>query len=114
MASSAPDLFDKVRLPPELDELLRNANPWWQGKPGRVLPAFKRWAFPLLRARLIEAVVAPVVVLRGPRQVGKTTILEQMINHLIEERGVSPSRLLRVQFDELQGLRSLIVSRGVV
>jgi len=107
MASSAPDLFDKVRLPPELDELLRNANPWWQGKPGRVLPAFKRWAFPLLRARLIEAVVAPVVVLRGPRQVGKTTILEQMINHLIEERGVSPSRILRVQFDELQGLRSL-------
>lgn len=107
MAISNPDLFDKLRLPPEIDELLRTANPWWQAKPGRILPPFKRWAFPLLRSRLIESVVAPVVVLRGPRQVGKTTLLEQMIDHLIEQRGVAPTRILRVQFDELQGLRGL-------
>jgi hypothetical protein len=38
------DIFGKVRLPPELDLDLRDTNPWWEGKPGRVLPAFRRWA----------------------------------------------------------------------
>jgi hypothetical protein len=39
------DLFDKVRVPAGLDEYLRSANPWWEAKPGRVLPSYRRWAF---------------------------------------------------------------------
>jgi hypothetical protein len=102
-----PDIFDKVRLPPDLDGLLRRANPWWDGKPGREIPTFRRWAFELLRRRIDVAPLAPAVVLRGPRQVGKTTLLEQYIAHLIDERGVAPARILRVQFDETPSLSAV-------
>jgi predicted AAA+ superfamily ATPase len=44
------------------------------------------------------------VVLRGPRQVGKTTLQLQIIDHLIRERKVDPRCILRVQFDELPSL----------
>ena len=62
-----PDIFDKIRLPPELDAFLRDANPWWVGSPGRVLPPFRRWAFSAL-LRKLESQVAPVTfhfILRG-------------------------------------------------
>jgi predicted AAA+ superfamily ATPase len=71
-----------------------------------VLPPYRRWAFhPLLRR--LHAGLAPAVVLRGARQVGKTTLLEQVISHLIGEARVEPRRILRVQFDELPTLRPL-------
>jgi predicted AAA+ superfamily ATPase len=101
-----PDLFDKIRLPPELDSYLRDINPWWEGKPGRVLPPYRRWAFPVLLRRL-ESRVAPIVVLRGARQVGKTTLQEQLIDRLVREEQIAPSRVLRVQFDEIPSLREL-------
>lgn len=99
------DLFDKERLDPALDEFLRSTNPWWEGKPGRVLPSFRRWAFGPIRRRL-ESGLAPIVVLRGPRQVGKTTIQEQLIQQYMKE-GVDPQRIFRVQFDELPPLKEL-------
>lgn len=106
LTNPSPDIFDRVRIPPELDERLRSANPWWEGKPGRVLPAYRRWAFqPLLRR--LEAGLAPAIVLRGARQVGKTTLLEQVIDHLTTAGRVDPRRILRVQFDELPTLRPL-------
>jgi hypothetical protein len=100
------DLFDKVRLPPGLDEYLRSTNPWWEGRPGRVLPSYRRWAFSIL-LRKLEAGLAPAVVLRGARQVGKTTLLEQVIQHLLEAGRVEPRRILRVQFDEIPSLKDL-------
>jgi len=106
MASTQPDLFDKVRLPAELDAYLRSTNPWWQGRPGRVLPPYRRWAFPLLLKQL-EAGPAPAVLLRGARQVGKTTLQEQAIDYLLKERKIEPQRILRVQFDEIPPLRGL-------
>lgn len=99
------DLFDKERLTPALDEFLRSTNPWWERKPGRVLPSFRRWAFSSTRRRL-ESGLAPIVVLRGPRQVGKTTIQEQLIQQYLKD-DVEPQRLLRVQFDELPPLKEL-------
>jgi hypothetical protein len=106
MADRSLDLFDKVRLSPGLDDYLRRANPWWEGKPGRVLPTSQRWAFKAVLRRL-EARLAPAVVLRGARQVGKTTLLEQVIQHLLEQGHVDPRRILRVQFDELPSLKDL-------
>lgn len=106
MTDRGPDLFDKVRLPPELDAFLRDANPWWSGRPGRVLPPYRRWAFQTL-LRKIETKLAPAVLLRGARQVGKTTLQEQVIRHLLEERGVEARRILRVQFDEIPSLAGL-------
>jgi len=101
-----PDLFDKVRLPASLDEHLRSANPWWEGKPGRVLPSYRRWAFKAL-LRKLDTRLAPAVLLRGARQVGKTTLLEQVIQHLLRDMRVDPRRILRVQFDEIASLRGV-------
>jgi predicted AAA+ superfamily ATPase len=106
MPDPTPDLFDNVRLPPGLDEYLRGANPWWQGQPGRLLPSYRRWAFNAL-LRKLETGLAPAIVLRGARQVGKTTLLEQVIQHLVHERHVEPRRILRVQFDEIPSLKGL-------
>ena len=101
MTDLSPDLFDKVRLPPEIDAHLRESNPWWQGLPGRVLPPYRRWVFATMLRRL-DAKVAPAILLRGARQVGKTTLQEQTIQFLLTERRVDPRRILRVQFDELR------------
>lgn len=103
---SDPDIFDKRRLPPALDELVRKMNPWWEDKPGRVLPEFKRWAFEKSLRGLTQG-LAPISVVRGPRQVGKSTIQDQIIEHLIRDRGVSPRRILKIQFDETRELGSL-------
>lgn len=89
----------------ELEQLLRAANPWWEGKPGRVLPALKRWLFDEV-VRGLERGLAPVIALRGPRQVGKTTLQEQVIAHLVSV-GVNPRRIFRVQFDQLLPLQRL-------
>jgi predicted AAA+ superfamily ATPase len=51
--------------------------------------------------------LAPAVVLRGPRQVGKTTLQLQIVEHLIKEGGVDPRRIVRVQFDEIPSLAGL-------
>ncbi len=88
-----------------LEGQLRAANPWWANLPGRPVLPYKRWPFNFLRRRL-EDPLAPALVLRGPRQVGKTTLQEQLIADLLA-RGVSPTRVFRVQFDELQALKGI-------
>jgi predicted AAA+ superfamily ATPase len=71
-----------------------------------VLPSYHRWAFKAL-LRKLHTGLAPAVVLRGARQVGKTTLLEQVIQHLLENQNVEPRRILRVQFDEIPSLKDL-------
>lgn len=100
------DIFDKRRLPPALDELVRKMNPWWDGKPSKVLPAFRRWAFSKV-LRGLKSGMAPITVVRGPRQVGKSTIQDQIIQHLMTADGVHPNRILKVQFDEIKELGKL-------
>ncbi|OGP72427.1 MAG: hypothetical protein A2Y80_02895 [Deltaproteobacteria bacterium RBG_13_58_19] len=95
-----------LKLPNELDAFLRETNPWWQGKPMRPLPSFKRWLFEPTLQRLKEG-LAPVTVLRGPRQVGKTTLQEHIIDHLLHQEKVNPNRILRVQFDDIPSLKGL-------
>ena len=48
--------------------------------------------------------LTPAVVLRGPRQVGKTTLLNQVIDQLMSE-GVDAQFIFRIQFDDLPDLR---------
>lgn len=102
------DIFDKERLPPGLDDFVREANPWWEGRPGRPVLPYRRWAF-YTTLKKLDSGLAPATVLRGPRQVGKTTLQEQLIDYLIRERGVDARRILRVQFEELGPLRRLEV-----
>lgn len=88
-----------------LEATLRENNPWWQGERIAELPERRRWAFgPVINS--LERGLAPITVLRGPRQVGKTTILNQTIQALIDA-GVKAERIFRVQFDELPRLKEL-------
>jgi uncharacterized protein len=93
-------------LPKQLVEFLEFQNPWWSGKASKPTERFRRWAFPEVMHRL-ESNATPIAAIRGPRQVGKTTIQEQLIEEFLHLRRVHPSRILRVQFDEVPSLGSL-------
>ena len=104
--SEPPSMFGKLSIRPELEAYLREMNPWWEGKPGPRLPSYRRWAFGTLLSKLHSG-LAPAVVLKGARQVGKTTLQEQAIEYLIREKGVAPRRILRVQFEDIKPFRVL-------
>lgn len=90
---------------PAIQAQVRHQNPWWQGKPGKPLPKFTRWLFPAVQRALLQG-LAPAVSLRGPRRVGKTVLVQQMIAELLAT-GVQPQRILFVSFDELQSFKGL-------
>lgn len=92
-------LFGSDAVQWEVSSFLRLLNPWWQGNKGRILPKTKRWIFELLRSRLMGN-LAPITVLRGPRQVGKTILQQQLIANLLGE-GVNPKHIFHVQFDDV-------------
>lgn len=50
--------------------------------------------------------LAPIVVVRGPRQIGKTTAQIQVLSDLLQ-RGTPPANILRVQCDDLPMIREL-------
>lgn len=77
--------------------LLVQSNPWWDsGKvPSRLVMPFRRRDFYVLRK---EHTSRPITALGGPRQVGKTTILNQLIEQLLAE-GVQPKRILYLSLD---------------
>ncbi len=85
--------------------VIRNLNPWWRGERVAGLPPMRRWAFESLH-RHCEGGLAPAAVLRGPRQIGKTTLLLQIIEKLLEE-GFDPKRIFRLQFDDLPSFSKL-------
>jgi predicted AAA+ superfamily ATPase len=85
-----------------LEADLERLNPWWRGLPQPQLPPVRRWAFPVAIHRLRKG-LTKVTVLRGPRQIGKSTLIRQMIESFLNE-GVPPQSIFMVQFDELPGL----------
>jgi predicted AAA+ superfamily ATPase len=84
------------------ERLLHEMNPWWRGLQVPNLQPTRRWAYDSL-VRGMQSQLAPIVVLRGPRQVGKSTLQAQVIDDLLA-KGVDPVRILRVQFDDLKSL----------
>lgn len=85
------------------ERLLRDANPWWRGERQYAVPRIKRWAYsPVLNG--LTRGLAPITLLRGPRQVGKTTLLNQVAEELLD-KGIDPRRIFRVQFDDIDPLR---------
>ena len=103
--SSQDLLFADSGLPPQLVADLRRFNPWWEGDPMPLQPQTRRHLVAQIRRRL-DAEIAPIIVVRGPRQVGKTTAQFQLIADLLDE-GVPPTSILRVQFDELELLQGI-------
>ena len=81
-------------------KVLRQYNPWWRNP-----SAIKEESKPQKRLAYYEALktikhktLRRFAVLSGARRVGKTTIMYQMIENLIDE-GVSPKNILYVSFD---------------
>ena len=94
------------QFPATLMDDLRRLNPWWAGIQPPATPATRRHLVQRVRRRL-DAGIAPIIAIRGPRQVGKTTIQLQIIGDLLAE-GVPPNNIMRVQFDELTSTHGLI------
>ena len=106
MTSSAEEfLFPTMSLSADLVSNLRRFNPWWEGLPGIQLPPHRRTMVGEIQKRLRQR-LAPIVTVRGPRQVGKTTAQLQVIEDLLKS-GVSSTRILRVQCDESPSLAEL-------
>ncbi|MGA2661618.1 MAG: AAA family ATPase [Verrucomicrobiota bacterium] len=97
---SAESLFSQMTLPAELVEDLRRQNPWWEQRALPELPPHRRHLVGQIQRRL-EWKLAPVVVVRGPRQIGKTTAQLHWVEDVLKS-GVDGRRILRVQFDELR------------
>lgn len=81
-------------------KVLRQYNPWW-----RNASAIKEESKPQKRLAYYEAIkmmeqktLRRFVVLSGARRVGKTTIMYQMMDYLID-KGVNPRNILYVSFD---------------
>ena len=99
-------VFPAPELPQPLVADLRRQNPWWTGDPTPVQPGPRRHLVGQIRRRL-NLELAPIVAVRGPRQVGKTTAQLQIIEDLLAE-GAQPNTIIRVQFDELGSLDELV------
>lgn len=84
---------------------IMDANVWWRDEKMYNLPSIKRWSFELLLNK-IKSGITPATILTGPRQIGKTTLLKQIIDTLLNE-GVHPKRIFRIQFDDLPSLKKM-------
>ena len=81
----------------DLFSVLAKMNPWWQfGRP--VLPAWRRSVYQEVRRWVMEPPAPRAVSLTGPRQVGKTTLLRQLIQELADS-GVPASSILYATLD---------------
>ena len=81
-------------------KLLYSYNPWWRTGivPVEFIKPVKRFAFSEAKKWLDNTSVKRFVLLSGTRRVGKTTIMYQMIQSLIE-RGEHPKSIIYLSFD---------------
>jgi predicted AAA+ superfamily ATPase len=95
----------------ELFAVLRQYNPWWSGGRFPELPTWRRAAFREICAWAENPPAGRALLLRGARQVGKTTLYLQTIEELLH-RGVAPTNILYATFDhpllKLIGLDALL------
>ena len=83
----------------KIAERLYFHNPWWlRGKisSNLALPFKRKAFFKLLKHQSLER----ILILKGPRRTGKTTIIYQLIDHLLK-KGVEPFNLLYLSFDDI-------------
>ena len=82
----------------ELVAVLAQFNPWWRGESVPELPDWRRAAFRELHGWLVSPPAPRAVLLSGARQIGKTTLLLQVIQALLRN-GVPAANILYVTFD---------------
>ncbi|MCW3986910.1 MAG: AAA family ATPase, partial [Candidatus Bathyarchaeota archaeon] len=87
---------------------LANQNPWWKYDKGfqrfdKDLEALADQTISIERRR-IELQRGDIAIIRGCRQIGKTTYLKTLISQLVKE-GVEPRRIMYLSVDRLVGSR---------
>lgn len=95
----------------ELISVLAQFNPWWRGERFADLPDWQRAAFHELDRWMHSPPAHRAILLSGARQVGKTTLLLQAVEALLQ-REVSPANILYATFDhpllKLAGIDAVI------
>ena len=79
----------------ELLKILYTHNPWWEGKKPTV-PEKKRSEYNMLWTALADKQITAII---GPRRVGKSVLMKQLIQELIEGK-TNPKNIFFVQLDE--------------
>ena len=82
----------------DLLPILARFNPWWQGRKNENLPSWHRAVFKELYEWTMNPPVHRAVSLSGARQVGKTTLLLQLIQKMLDD-GVPAANILYVTMD---------------
>jgi len=90
-------------ISPNTVSLLHKMNPWWKGNSMEPLPNTRRHLVDQIKTRLTYN-LAPIIVVRGSRQIGKTTACQHVIFDFLQQ-GIDPKQIFRVQFDDLDSLR---------
>lgn len=83
----------------KISERLTFHNPWWitGSIPISLSPVFHRPIF----TKLLEYLkLDSIVILKGPRRTGKSTLLYQLMTHLIVSHQIVPTRLCYLSFDD--------------
>lgn len=96
-------VYEAHQLSEEKINLLHQMNPWWRGNAMEQLPETRRHLVAQIKKRF-EYRLAPITVVRGSRQIGKTTACLHVISDLLST-GIDPKRIFRVQFDDIESLR---------
>lgn len=95
----------------QLTNVLSQFNPWWHHKPIAGLPECRRTVFGLLHQWVTQPPAPRAVLLAGARQVGKTTLMLQLIEDMIDNK-ISPANILYATFDhpilKLAGVDSVL------
>ncbi|MFC1546321.1 ATP-binding protein [bacterium] len=82
---------------PEIRGVLQGFNPWWIEK-NIIVPEFKRLAFHACSQLLETPEFKRAILLSGPRRVGKTTLLLQLVEKYLK-KGVSANSILYLSLD---------------
>lgn len=101
-----------MKIPLErLISILSQFNPWWKNERIPDLPTWRRGIFHELAQWIENPPSLRSILLSGPRQVGKTTVLLQVIQKLVDS-GVPPANILYATFDhpllKLAGLDTVL------
>src|SRR3989339_1392314 len=82
-------------------ERLSFQNPWWQT--GQIAPSLTpSYHRPIFTKILDYLTLDRIIILKGPRRTGKSTLLFQVMQNLMLNKQVSPARFCYVSFDDPQ------------
>lgn len=81
----------------ELETILEPYNPWWKTTRFET-KIFKRPIFHKIYSDLFS--IKQIISITGPRRVGKTTLLKQVIKELIDMRHIDPAQIVYFSFDD--------------